>query len=271
MDPGTGAVERPIDDVAFLARSTNRVTVLEELRTEPLTRGDLRDRTEMSRATIGRILDGLQDRAWVESEGRTYRLTPFGRLVIAEFDRILEVTEAVQRLREVEASLPLSAMTFDLKRLTDARVTTPSAGDASAHFRREQALLEGADRVRFLCTEAYAPTIEAYRDRVRDQGLGLEAVIAAEALDAATADDRLRPLVMDLVAQEGATLHRYEGSIDVMLGTVDDIGTIVPLDEDGVPAAFIEVEDPEVRAWITETLDDRRADATPVTLESLEP
>lgn len=271
MQPGTGAVDRPIDDVAFLARSQNRVRVMEELREAPLTRGELRDRTDISRPTIGRILEGLQERGWVTEDQRTYSLTPFGRLVGSEFEALIEVTDTVQTLRDLEASLPLAEMDFDLRRLTEATVTTPTSTDASAHFRREEELMDRTTHARFLCTESHGPTIEGYLERVREQDLELEVVIAADAIDAATADDRLRPLVMDLVAAERTTFYRYEGPVEVMLGTLDDVATIVPLDDTGVPAAFIEARDPAVREWITATLDEHRAAATEITLESLEP
>lgn len=271
MGLSTGELEPPLDDVAFLARSNNRVRVLDELADGGRTRGDLRDRTDISRPTIGRILDGFLERDWVQVDGRTYELTPFGRLVTAAFDDLLEVTRTVQQLREVGATLPCSAMDFDLRRLTDATITTPSPTDASAHVRREAARMQDTERVRFLCNDAYAPTIEAYRDRVVEDGMELDAVIAADAIDAASDDETMRALVMDLLASDRTTIHRYDGPIDVMLGAFDGVATIAPLDDSGVPSAYIEVEDPVVREWVEATLDDYREQSDRVTLESLAP
>lgn len=271
MGLSTGDLEPPLDDVAFLARSNNRVRVLEELAEGERTRGDLRDRTEMSRPTIGRILEGFVERTWVEETDRTYELTPFGALVAEAFEELLDVTGTVQQLRAVGTNLPLDWMDFDLHRLADATITTPSATDAAAHFRREAEVMRETDRVQFLCNDAYAPTIETYRDRVVEDGMELDAVIAADAIRAASDDETIRPLVMDLAASDHTTIYRYDGPVEMMLGALDHVATIVPLDDSGVPSAFIEVEDPVVREWVETTLEDYRERSGPVTLESLAP
>lgn len=263
-------LDPPLDDVAYLARSNHRVTVLTELAAGPTTRRELRDATGISQPTLGRVLDGFAARDWVrEDAGRTYALTPLGRLLAEEFGDLLDTVETTQALRELAPSLPLETFDFDLRRLADARITVPTATDASAHLRRERELLEGAGRIRFLCNEANPDTVRAYRDRVVEQGQHIEVVIAADTVDVAVDDPLVRDYLRDFLETGRASFYRYDGPVSVMLGRLDDVATIVPIDDRGVPCGLVESTDPEVRAWVDETIDARRADATPLALEDL--
>lgn len=256
-------LDPPQADVAFVARSNNRVRVLAELTDAPRTRRELRDRTDVSQPTLGRILDAFEERGWVRPDGQAFALTPIGRCFAEAFDDLLSSVATLQRLQPLATRLPLGEMDFDLRRLADARITAPSSTDSSAHFRRERALLATRDRIRFLCTEAHPDTIETYRDWVAEGG-SLDAVIAGDAIDAARADPEMGPLVADLLASDRVTISRYDGPVTVMLGRLDEKASIVPLDDSGVPCAFIESEEAAVVDWVTRTLDRHAAEATPI-------
>ena len=254
----------PLEDVAYLARSAHRVTALERLAGGPMTRRALHEATEISQPTLGRILDGFEERGWVECDrtaGRTYGLTPFGEVVAAEFEALLRTVNTMQRFRALAPMLPLQRMEFDLRHFADARITLPSGGDATAHMRREDELIADADAVRFLCSSSYGPGIKAYRDRVVGSDVEFEAVITADALDAAAADPESAEYVNDLAAAENATIHRYEGSLSLILGLIDDAVSIGPLDESGVPVAFIESRNPANRSWVESEFEAHLADA----------
>jgi predicted transcriptional regulator len=265
-------LDPPLDDIAFLARSNNRVLVMDELRDDALTRRELRDRVGVSKPTLGRVLEGFEERGWVRTNGdRTYELTPVGGLLASSFDDLMDTVEATQELRELAPALPLESMDFDLDLLADATITTPSPTDASAHVRREAELLERTASVRFLCNQANPPTVEQYRDLVVDGGLELEAVITGDAIAAAATDEAMRPALEDLVACERATIHRTDDPVDVMLGLLDDTATIVPLDDTGVPLAFIEAESDPIREWVRATLDAHEAAGELLTGDGLPP
>lgn len=262
-------LDPPLDDIAFLARSNNRVCVLKELTVDRRTRRELRDSTGISQPTLGRILDGFQERGWVKMTGRGYELSPFGRLLADEFEGLMETTAAIQHLRDLAPRLPLDEMDFDLRLLAQGTITTPKPTDASAHFRRETELLGRTDRIQFLCNQAQPETVERYRDWVVTQGGELEAIIAGDAIDAARADAEMCTYLEELFASDRVTIHRYDGTVSIMLGLLDDIASVVPLDENGVPCAFIESEHPAVSAWVTEALKSHREQAEPVTDQHL--
>ncbi len=262
-------LDPPLDDVAFLARSNNRVDVLDELAADDYTRRELRDITGISQPTLGRILDGFQERAWVAKNGRTYTLTPFGRLLVGEFRALLDTAGTIQQLRDLAPRLPLDAMDFDIRQLADATVTTPKPTDASAHFRREGELLARTDRVQFLCNQAQPETVEVYRDWVVESEGTLETIIAGDAIDAAIDHPTMREYLHDMLSSDRVAIYRYDGPVSVMLGLLDDVASIIPLDETGIPCAFIESDNETVQAWVTGRLETYREEADRLTLEHL--
>lgn len=262
-------LEPPLDDIAFLSRSNHRVDVLLALDVEGRTRRDLREVTGSSQPTIGRILDGFLERGWIEQTDRVYQLTPLGRVIAREFNELMASVRSVQTLHDLAPQLPFDAFDFDLDRLTSARITQPSVADATRHVRREQELAENAERIRFFCNSAHPHTVEVYRDRVVEDGQQLEAIIADEALDAAYAEPEMRDYLQDLLASDRATIYQYDGVVDVMVGLLDDVAVIQPIDAGGMPVAIIESTDDNIRTWAENEIEARRREATLVDPDAL--
>ncbi len=264
-------LDPPLDDVAYLSRSNNRVAVLRELAGDAQTRQALRDATGASRPTLSRILHGFEERGWVASSGRgnghDYSLTPLGRVILEEFTDTVTTFETVQQLREIAPLIPFDELELDPRDLAEARITTPSSTDATAHARREVELLAETDRVQFLCNEAQPETVGRYRDWIVERDGQFEAIIAGDAIDVARADEEMRSYLQDMLAADGVTIYRYEGDVSVMLGLMDEIANIIPLDESGIPRAFIESEDERVRSCVASALDRYRDRADPVSLD----
>ena len=78
MPPAHDGPEPALEEIEFLARSHNRVRVLDALTDGPLGRYELEDATGVARATLGRILDDFAERGWVTEADRTYRHTQLG-------------------------------------------------------------------------------------------------------------------------------------------------------------------------------------------------
>lgn len=261
-------LEPPLDDIAYLARSNNRVNVLQELAEGDRTRRALHETTGISQPTLGRVLAGFEERAWVAKRGRRYTLSPLGTMLADEFEGLLDTARSIQRLRDLAPRLPLEDMDFDLRLLARGTITTPTPTDATAHFRRERALLERTDRIRFLCNQAQPETVERYRDWVLETGGHLEAIIAGDAIDVARADDEMGDHLRDMIASPRVTIRRFDGTVSIMLGLLDDMASLVPLTDAGVPCAFIESEDEAVRTWVVGTLETYRDRSVPVTTDS---
>jgi hypothetical protein len=125
------------DDVAYLARSANRVRALELLSAGAHDRRFLKDELGVSTATVNRILDGFE--AWVERDdgkGRRYRATTPGALLSAAFGTLLDEADRSWGLAVVLRWLPVADLPFDPVRLADATVTLPAEGNPIAPVHR---------------------------------------------------------------------------------------------------------------------------------------
>ena len=251
-----------VDDIAFLARSDHRVDVLTELTDGKRTRRELRDATGIIQPTLGRVLNGFENRGWIEKNGSTYTLTPFGAVLAEQFGEMAAVVETMRLFRDVSQWLPLDEMDFDLRRFGHARITTPSRTDATAHLRREEEFAGNAEHLRHLCSSSFPPSIKSYRDRIVENEQQFEAVITADALDAAGADPETAEWVRDIAGADSATIYRYDGPVSYQLGVADDTALIVPLDNAGAPCAVIETEDDMIREWVIDELDAYRSRST---------
>ncbi|WP_411965578.1 helix-turn-helix transcriptional regulator [Haloferax sp. YSMS24] len=262
----------PLDDVEFLARSAHRVEVLQTLTSGARTRPELRDETGISQPTLGRVLGSLQERNWVEQNGREYVLTAFGELVAEEFSDLLDTVETVQRLGEIISLLPTEQMDFDVRLFGDATVTTPTTGDVFRHIRRVETLVYDADHLRLLSTTVAPGSPEEHLERVEKFLAGdqvVESVLTVNTLDQSTSVPEIAEIFADILLFERVQLYLYEGTIPQMVGVSDGTAFLVPFDGQGIPAAVIETTNPTIRSWAETTIDEYISKSTKLTADSL--
>ena len=262
----------PLDDVAFLSRSAHRVGVLEILADGPMTRRDLHDETEISQPTLGRILEPFRERNWVERRGQEYALTAWGHLLADDFGDLLETVESIQRLSDVVQQLPTDEMDFDIREFRDATVTKPTTGDVFRHVRRVEELLYNADHVRNVTPTIAPGKAEEYEQQVArflDGTQRAEAIIPAEALDTAEVAAHLAATVRGPIESDRAAVYLYDGVISTLLAVADGTAMLVPVDEQDIPIALVETENPTIRSWVEANIDGYREQSTALMVEDL--
>lgn len=260
----------PLDDVAFLASSPHRVTVVQLLREGPWLRPDLHDQTGISQPTLGRVLGSLQDRNWVEQAGREYRLTSVGALVTGEFLGLLDTIETVHQLGDVIDLLPIDQLDLDVRSLGGATVTAPDPSDVLGHIRRIEELVFDADQVRILTPTMLPDSVEKLLDRHDGvSSLYHEAIFTGDAVEIGLENPGLVASARELLDTHSVDLFRYDGTVELMLAILDERAVIGPLDEEGLPRAFVESDDETVRSWVEAELDAYRDASAPITLADL--
>lgn len=262
----------PLDDVEFLARSPHRVEVLRTLSEGPWTRPKLHDETGISQPTLGRVLGSLQDRNWVEQAGRTYQLTPLGGLVMEAFEHLLDTVETVQHLGDVIGLLPTDEMDFDLRHFGEAEILTPDTGDVFSHVRRVEELVYGAGHLRLLSVTTAPGTSDDHASRYEAFKAGdqvVESVLTSDTLDKSTDDPQFVEWGKELLASDRVSFHLYDGTIPLMAGIADGTAFLVPMDDQGFPAALIETTDGTVRTWVDELIDHYISESTELTADDL--
>jgi predicted transcriptional regulator len=262
----------PLDDVEFLARSSHRVVVVQLLQKGPWTRPDIHEETGISQPTLGRVLGSLVDRNWVEQVGREYQFTPVGALVAEEFIDLLDTLETFHQLGDVIDFLPVDRLDLDVRSLGGATVTAPEPSDVLKHIRRLEELVFDADRVRILTPTMLPDSVDKLLDRHDGVGsLYHEAIFTGDAVEIGLANPGLVASARELLDTHSVDLFRYDGTVELMLASLDETAVIGPLDEQGLPRAFVESEDETVRSWVEAKLDEYRDASTPITSDDLPP
>lgn len=252
-----------LEDLAYLARSRNRVSILESLAAEPLTRGELAERTSIASTTIGRILNELADREWVErTDAGSYATTPVGRQVIAEFTPVVDTMSVIQTLGETVAWIQAADQPLELQHLTDATVRRPVQADPMAPMSAYMDDLRTATE--FYCLVGVAPPEnfeEAMRNGAVDRGMRAEHVITESEfnylLDYPDRLERWRDYI-----EAGANVYCHAGSVPCNLMIIDEtlyIGNAQS--EYGEPYTIIESTNNTVLEWAHRVIDNYREES----------
>lgn len=247
-------------DIAYLARSGNRVEILEALVAGPRSPRELAAETAASRSTLGRILTELEERGWAErTTGGEYGATAVGEFAAAEFGPVVGSMAALRTLGEAVAWLPREELTVGLHRFSDATVSRPESNCPMAPDTRLVALIREASE--FRCLVRIAPSLafeRVMRDAVVDGDLRTEHVLTTSELDYLNRDPERRRRWREYL-EAGADVFRYDGTIPCNLFVVDE--RVLVTDREPEVCAFIETTDGAVRQWGCELVGRYRADA----------
>jgi predicted transcriptional regulator len=259
----------PLAEIEFLARSSNRIEVLAELVEAAQTRRDLEETLGVSQPTLGRILEDLTARHWVEHDGARYRATATGRLVAAGITDLRERLETETRLREVVEWLPTEALDFDFRHLADATITTPSQTRPNAPIRRMLELLRETDHALLLSHAFNEQKLNLIHERAGDGELTARGVFAVEAIEAVTATPDLRQRLRKITAADGIEIRVSEATVPLALEVTDTRVHLLLRGEEGIVRALLDVGDDTVRSWAEETHERYWSDATPLDPEDV--
>lgn len=261
-------MESPIDLVSFVMRAENRVEVLLTLASQPLTRPDLQDETDIPRATISRILADFRERDLISRDGHQYWTTPLGDLIAAELQSLFRSVESTRALQTLAGWLPLDDIDVDFERLATAHVELPTPIDPMAPVKRAASVVEDAEHVRTFCySVVHAPILAALRGIAR-KGQQLEGVIAAGVIDVVRDDPDLSESARELFQSGAVELYLYEGGIEPQLVIADDRTMFLVTDDEGTIQGLVETDDEAILPWAEATFESLKHEADPVTPEA---
>lgn len=253
-----------LDDIAYLARSSNRITLLNTLASGTHARRALTEQTDVARTTIGRILNEFEERGWVErtTEGE-YTATPIGKQVITEFMPLVESMAVIRTLRETVAWLQATEQHIDLQHLRDATVWRPEPADPMAPAEAYMDDLRTATE--FQCLVGVAPPEsfeKAMRDGVVERGMRVEHIISeGEYMYLLDYPDRLQRWREYIDA--GANVYCYAGTVSCNLMIFDGTTYIAKTQSEfGEPYTVIESDNDAVLSWALDVIERYRNSAT---------
>lgn len=265
--------EGALADVDYLSRSANRVAILDALASGPATRRDLAARTDVSRATLDRIVNEFEERGWAErTVDGEYVATPAGTHVIREFRPFVESVAAVDRLGEAVAWLPTEEFDVGLHEFSDATVRRPENDDPVEAVEFITDLLRDTAEFRTL-NHLIPPGMfeRALHEQVVTGALTVEAVTVPAVVDHFRGNADRRERWRD-VLDAGGTVYAHDLPIPCNLMVFDETVLIKrsdtgPIDDSyGVP---IVSENEAVLSWAHDLIDRYRADAVRIDANAL--
>lgn len=256
------------NDVEFLTSSWNRLDVLAAVADGPRSRDELRDATDVSRVTLSRILSDLGTRGWITRGNDGYEATTAGAYVAAEVTGLLENVRTLNRLGDNVNWIRVDQFDFDLSRLQDATVITPTWDDFAAQTRVLTQLVYDSTAIRGIGTGLDREFMGAVADATVNGDLSVELVFTPEVIDAINAEPELSRMFRDLADAADADIYRYQGKEPLMElgihetdGTREDVVMLCGQHEEGAPPGTVESTDPTVWDWAESYFAARRAES----------
>ena len=261
-----------LEDVEYLSRSPNRVMILGTLTKGPYSRRDLAELTEISRTTLDRIINELEERGWVQrTNDGNYVGTPTGTHLMDQVRPFLDSVEAIRRLDEAVAWLPADELSIGLHHFSDASVLRPEQDDPMETVDYFTDLIRDTAEFRVLTHLAPpGPLSRTMRDRINAGQLNAEYVLTDELIKYLREQPERRERWRDII-EGGADVFGGQAPIPCNVWIFDEIVLIKksspePIqDSYGVP---IQSENETVRSWAYDLIDSHRADATHIDVET---
>ncbi|MFW5959118.1 MAG: helix-turn-helix transcriptional regulator [Natronomonas sp.] len=247
-----------LEEVEFLARSPNRVSILTELTQGLVGRYELEETTGVTRATLGRILDDFENRGWVTKEGRQYETTQLGAYVSREIMSLLESFEPVPALNEVAQWLPEEGFDFDIGCLAGAQFVRATKSDALAPTAYITSCIRNADRAQLITYSVLPGVMETCWRGIVDGDLELLTVLDAAVFENVSNNPRMVKQAQEMADSDRFEVYVYFDDVSSTICVVDDTVMLCLTGDEGPPLAVIETDDESVRLWAESTIDRHR-------------
>lgn len=258
-------VQEALNDIDFLARSANRVQLLQELPDrEQLERDDIKACCEASRTTIQRNLNAIEERGWIQNTNQTYSLTLSGEIVIEAFSDLVETIQLVRKLQPVLNWFPRE-LAIDFTPLRNVTVVTPDPSNPYAPVNRHIEAMESADWFRCMLPAIGLQPMTIAHKRVVHDGCTHEVIVDEGVAETLRSDSNYTELVDEMIETGHCHLYVYDGDFSFYLGLTDKCVQIGVEDDDGVPRGLMEIDadSQDVRKWAEEIYAEYKQQATP--------
>lgn len=259
-----GELPDTVAEVEVLTRSRNRVRILQALAEhEQIHRDALRESFDVSRTTLTRNLDALEEQGWLRNSGATYRITPCGELVASEVVNLLETTHVAKQLQDALRYVPVSELDLDLRLLSDADVWVAEPGDPYAMINRQVEAIRQMTRGAGLLRVTGLHAMEAAHAAVVQRECEIELVVVPSVAETLTSKPEYRRLVAEMRETGRCQVFVYDGTVPFSLALIDETVQLV-VDDDGQPRALVESDSLGVREWAERVYETHREQAKPI-------
>lgn len=253
------------EEVAYLARSENRVTILRALGPEPMSRRELEEQVGIPSSSLSRVLRELtEEYGWVDRTDDGYRLTRSGTLVIERFDSLTDTIETVRTLGDALEYLPVDRMDLDGRHFHDAELLTAKEFDPAAPMQYGVERFEQSATFRCVVRTVPSPYVRAAHRQVLAGDLRFDGVLGTDYVAAAKGSE-MGSLWVEIADE--ADIRCAEVGPEYQLLILDELVHIWVCTHDGEQIGLIESDNPAVYAWAESVFEEYFTDAVPIAQE----
>ena len=240
---------RDIDTVAGLLRK--RAPLLELLADSPRDQRDLRDELGVSRSTIYKAIQKLDEAGLIAGRGGQYELTGFGRLAWQRHDEYLAHLSRLDTARRLLDTLP-NDRPFPLSAFERGRIVVPGRHAPERPLDRLSEVGETADTLRVVSPSGMPRFLEALHENVESGEQTATVVVERDAVARLRSGyDRFEAAVAD----GGLDLRQIDEELPyaIVLFDTDELGLFGY--EDGILVGAAFSRDRDALSWGAATFD----------------
>jgi len=241
--------------------------VLEALRQEPLDRGEIEERLNVSRATSHRFTQWLDEQGFVEKSDGRFQLTGQGEAVADEVLRFEANVRTVHRMAPLLDIICEDHQEFVVEPFVDATVTVAAPADPYQPVERFISLVEESDTFRGFNTTHMAPLVLGdFHQRVFD-GTDTEIIYLPHIVEKLF---ETYPTQATDALERGHLTLRTRDDLPYGLAIFDERVGLGGYDEStGMMQVFVDTASPIAREWAERVYASVRADSDPLADERI--
>lgn len=254
-----------VEDVNFLTQSPVRVQILELLREEgELSKRELTERFDVSRVTVQRNVEALQQYDWIDNSHPTYAITPLGELVIDEVSPLTESIETAQKLRPFLKWIPRDSFDLDPRELADATIIEADSTNPTDWVTYHVDRLKSTTYVRGVIQMTGLDAWDAAVEATVHGGAQLELIVSRDVAETLRANPEYAERVEVILDHDALELYQYDEPVPYYLGLLDQYVQFAVTDDEAMPRALVETDDETVHEWAEDEFEAYRAQAEPL-------
>jgi len=258
-------VSDQLADIGFVARSSNRLRILEELDSGDKKTADLRETLDIPRTTLRRNLVELVEKNWIAEDPtcNEYSINQAGRIVLESFTRTIERIDQAGRLAAFYNHMP-DSMDIETDNLQNCSVTCTTDAHPHKPMMTQISIIQQASDV-----QAVFPVLSPhFLERIADVDTSFDQLLlVSERSHVERVRTNLSPNVRRLLDQSG---HRFCATDNVPafgLCLADDVRNIATYTPNMRIHTVLEASTGStVAEWIDETFESTTGSITEVSV-----
>ena len=200
----------------------------------------------MSRSTVHRAIDSLQNDAIIRQSGGKYELTRLGEILVEELRQFGERAWTARSLTEFLNSVSMDGNGIPVEHLSDATVIRREPRRPHATIHRIMELFDRADEVRMFSTVISPIYVDMAYPKLMN-GMQIQAIFEQEVVELMLSEFPRK--AYETIATGNFQVYASDADLPFELFIFDDAIGMAAHNQEGIAEVLIECDDPDARAW----------------------